>query len=179
MAPDPMTASLLPYAPERDVYRLLQVEPNANDHEIAAACRRLALAFHPDHNRSPRAHEEMQVVNAVRHLFSDPRSRAAYDGARFRFLYYRDRPRHQARPTVTRAVAPPQVAPFTPKPSFRVLHQRARRAAMALLASLRGALAAIGPARCPGCRELVEPSDRYCAWCGTWVGRTETLPGAR
>ena len=39
--------SLLPYAPERDVYRLLQVEPTANDREIAAACRRLALAFTP------------------------------------------------------------------------------------------------------------------------------------
>src|SRR4029078_11701314 len=63
MACDPMTSSLLPYAPERDVYRLLQVEPNASDQQIAVACRRLALAFHPDYNRSPRAHEEMQIVN--------------------------------------------------------------------------------------------------------------------
>ena len=55
MARDPMTASLLPYAPERDVYRLLQVDPQRRDEEIAVACRRLALAFHPDHNRSPRA----------------------------------------------------------------------------------------------------------------------------
>ncbi len=91
MACDPMTASLLPYAPERDVYRLLQVDPTASDQEIAVACRRLALAFHPDRNRSPRAHEEMQIVNAVRSLVSDPRARAAYDGARRRFLYYGER----------------------------------------------------------------------------------------
>ncbi len=65
-----MRQPLLPYAPERDVYRLLQVEPPPD--EIAAACRRLALAFHPDHNHSPRAHEEMQIVNAVRSLVSDP-----------------------------------------------------------------------------------------------------------
>ena len=42
MARDPMTSSLLPYAPERDVYRLLQVEPNASDQQIAVACRRHA-----------------------------------------------------------------------------------------------------------------------------------------
>ena len=81
MPRDPMYPSLLPYSPERDVYRLLQVDPNANNDEIAAACRRLARTFHPDRNRSSRAHEEMQVVNAVRHLLTDPRSRAAYDGA--------------------------------------------------------------------------------------------------
>ncbi|HEX6475257.1 MAG TPA: J domain-containing protein, partial [Candidatus Limnocylindria bacterium] len=75
-----MTVSLLPYTPDRDVYRLLQVPPTAGDQEIAVACRRLALAFHPDHNRSPRAHEEMQVVNAVRNLLTDPHSRAVYDG---------------------------------------------------------------------------------------------------
>ena len=92
MARDPMYPSLLPYSPERDVYRLLQVHPNANDEEITAACRRLARTFHPDRNRSNRAHEEMQVVNAVRHLLTDPRSRAAYDGARRRYLYEGYRP---------------------------------------------------------------------------------------
>lgn len=199
MASDPMISSLLPYAPERDVYRLLQVEPTASDREITLACRRLALAFHPDHNRSPRAHEEMQIVNAVRNLLSDPRSRAVYDGARRRFLYYGERSwpdarRASATPTwVTRTVtshpmatrpaaprpAPPRVIPFEPRtPWLGLLHRRARRAAAAVLAAVRGALAAIGPARCPSCRESIEPTDRYCAWCGTWVGRTKRLSGA-
>ncbi len=219
MTRDPMTSSLLPYAPERDVYRLLQVEPTANDQEIAVACRRLALAFHPDYNRSPRAHEEMQIVNAVRSLLSDPRSRAAYDGARRRFLYHGRQswpavrraattPTWVARtvashPTAPRSVAPrpapAQITPFEPRTSWMgllhrrasrvtqfepyrpwmgLLHRRARRAAIAVIAAVRSALAELGPARCPNCRESIQPTDRYCAWCGTWVGRTEKLSGA-
>ena len=155
MARDPMTSSLLPYAPERDVYRLLQVEPNASDQQIAVACRRLALAFHPDYNRSPRAHEEMQIVNAVRSLLSDPHSRAAYDGARRRFLYRGER--HRGHPSAgprprrpgsrercrcaaippsrrTRSMAPrpapAQITPFEPyTPWMGLLHRRARRTA--------------------------------------------------
>jgi hypothetical protein len=158
-------------------------------------------------------------VNAVRNLLSDPRSRAAYDGARRRFLY-RGRqtwpPVRRAVPTptwVARTVAshpmaprpvasspaPAPVTPFEPHTSWMgllhrrarrvmpselhapwvgLLHRRARRAALALLAAVRGALAELGPSRCPSCRERVEPTDRYCAWCGTWVGRTEKLSGA-
>ena len=202
MGRDPMTASLLPYSPERDVYRLLQVAPTANDHEITAACRRLALAFHPDRNRSPRAHEEMQVVNAVRHLLTDPYSRAAYDRARRRFLFHGERPwpprtkttsGYARRPMGSRPIAsapitspapasrpiPPPVQPFErPAPAIQVLHERARRFGRALLAAVRGTLAVLGPAHCPTCREPVNATDRYCAWCGTWVGRTERLPGS-
>ena len=195
-----MTSSLLPYAPERDVYRLLQVAPTASDREIALACRRLALAFHPDHNRSPRANEEMQIVNAVRNLLTDPGSRAVYDGARRRFLYYGERSwpdarRAAATPTwVSRSVAshpvrphhpdaprpvPSRVTPFErPTPVLELLHLRARRAALILVAAVRGALAVLGSPRCPSCRERVEADYRYCAYCGTWVGRTEKLAGA-
>ena len=186
MAFDPMTVSLLPYTPERDVYRLLQVPPTAGDQEIAVACRRLALAFHPDHNRSPRAHEEMQVVNAVRNLLTDPHSRAVYDGARRRFLFLGEpayAPRRigsraaGSRGTTARAIAA-AVRPFErPRPVIEVLHERARRVGRALLAAVRNALAELGPAHCPTCRQPTQPTDRYCAWCGTWVGRTEKLPG--
>ncbi|HYM53580.1 MAG TPA: DnaJ domain-containing protein [Candidatus Dormibacteraeota bacterium] len=81
-----MQPRLFPYAPERDVYRLLEVEPSAEPEEIVAAIRRLARTFHPDRNDSPRATEEMQVVYAVRNLLIDPQSRARYDHARHRFL---------------------------------------------------------------------------------------------
>src|SRR5918999_3234288 len=81
-----MHPSLLPYHPERDVYRLLQLKPAARRDEINAACRRLARTFHPDRNRSPRANDEMGVINAVRDMLLDDRERAAYDRARTRFL---------------------------------------------------------------------------------------------
>ncbi|MEO6579378.1 MAG: hypothetical protein ABIO99_10845 [Candidatus Limnocylindria bacterium] len=42
-----MTPRLLPYTPERDVYRLLDVPSSASLDEISAACRRLARTFHP------------------------------------------------------------------------------------------------------------------------------------
>jgi hypothetical protein len=72
----------------------------------------------------------------------------------------------------------PQITPFEPyTPWMGLLHRRARRMAMALVAAVRGTLAVMGPARCPSCREKTEPTDRYCAWCGTWVGRTERLSG--
>jgi len=173
MARDPMYPSLLPYSPERDVYRLLQVDPNANSEEITAACRRLARTFHPDRNPSSRATEEMQVVNAVRLLLTDPRSRAAYDGARRRYLYDGYSPAAQdyrAAPQPRPAQPVQQFIPIAPS-----LATRALRFARALGAGLRGIVAEFGPPRCSACRELIEVGDRYCARCGHWLGRTERL----
>jgi curved DNA-binding protein CbpA len=167
-----MYPSLLPYAPERDVYRLLQVDPNANSEEIQAACRRLARTFHPDRNVSPRAHEEMQVVNAVRHLLADPSARAAYDGARRRYLYDGYRPA----PTYRRV--PAQVRPFVPLVSPPSWRSRATRLARALAAGIRATLAEFGPPRCSACHGPIEIGDRYCASCGTWLGRMEKLRGS-
>jgi curved DNA-binding protein CbpA len=176
MTCDPMYPSLLPYSPERDVYRLLQVDPHANTEQIHAACRRLARTFHPDRNGSARANEEMQVVNAVRHLLTDPRSRAAYDGARRRYLYDGSRPQAPApAPPIPASPTrrPTNVRPFTPaQPSLGV---RVLRFARAVGAGLRGVLAEFGPARCNACRELIELDDRYCPRCGQWLGRTERL----
>jgi hypothetical protein len=173
-----MFSSLLPYAPERDVYRLLQVDPSANDAQIAAACRRLALTFHPDYNRTPRAHEEMQIVNAVRSLLTDPRSRAVYDGARRRFLHDGawQAPVRRRRPPPRPVSA--AITPFRLRPTLMPLHVRARRIGLALVSAVRDALAQLGPSRCPSCHQRVEPDFRYCAYCGTWVGRTEKLSGA-
>jgi curved DNA-binding protein CbpA len=49
-----MHQPLLPYSPERDVYRLLGVPSNASTDEVTLACRRLARTFHPDRNGSQR-----------------------------------------------------------------------------------------------------------------------------
>ncbi|HEX2140842.1 MAG TPA: DnaJ domain-containing protein [Candidatus Limnocylindria bacterium] len=170
-----MYQTLLPYSPERDVYRLLQVEPTADEAQIQAACRRLARRFHPDRNVSPRANQEMQVVNAVRALLTDPPSRAAYDRARQRFYQGqrvaampspRTRPVERApRPTTPPVVALPDLSaiPELAWPAAQTIGRQGR----ALLRGLRALIARLGPPRCPSCRSLVEAEYRYCADCGT------------
>ena len=153
--PGPMELRLLPYSPERDVYRLLQIDPRSTTDEIIAACRRLSRTFHPDRNVSPRAHEEMQVVNAVRSLLTDPLSRAEYDVARMRFLasqtYRGDRSvRFPPRPMAPRDVVPSPLL----------------RNARAVVAGLRAALAALAPPRCADCGTPMAREDRYCLLCG-------------
>ena len=86
-----MTQQFLPYAPERDIYRLLGVDPAAGDEELMEAWRRLARTFHPDRNMSTRSHEEMQVVNALRELIANPEARARYDRERSRWMAARVR----------------------------------------------------------------------------------------
>lgn len=152
----PMLQPLLPYTPERDIYRLLGVPATATSDEIAVACRRLARAFHPDRNRSARADAEMAVVNTVRRVLTDPQMRAVYDRERMRF---------QAGPrwaTPPRAVAwdpPPYPPPRAPKPVGRYLR--------AALVGLRAAVAGLLPGRCASCRTVISGADAYCAACGT------------
>jgi curved DNA-binding protein CbpA len=160
-----MVQRLLPYSPERDIYRLLQVDPTAGSDEIVAACRRLARTFHPDRNWSPRATEEMQVVNAVRELLTDPASRAAYDGSRRRFL--------ASMTTIATGV------PRTPvrAPTLADLARpRLGRTLRAVGAGVRTTIGALAPDRCPGCRAAVGSEDRYCGWCGTPVVALQLHP---
>jgi hypothetical protein len=163
-----MDLRLLPYRPDRDVYRLLGVLPSAGRAEIVDACRTLARAFHPDRNVSDRANEEMQVVNAVRSLLTDPRSRAEYDYARLRYLQ--------------ESVAP---LPATPKGRWRPailpaggigLGRTARAAMSALVVAMR----ALPRGRCDDCNAWVKPEYRYCPSCGARLrGATPLLAGGR
>jgi curved DNA-binding protein CbpA len=151
MGGGPMT-TLLPYRPERDVYRLLGVAPNASRDEILVACRRLARTFHPDRNSSPRATEEMRVVNAVRRLMDDPSARAEYDVARRRWY--------------TAALQPPPAAlAWEPFPSDRGRSTPVRYAVAALV-GVRAALVALAPPRCARCRMVIGRDDAYCVACG-------------
>lgn len=168
--PAPMDLRLLPYQPDRDVYRLLGVLPSAGRAEIVDACRRLARAFHPDRNVSERATEEMQVVNAVRSLLTDPRSRAEYDYARLRFLQQ------------SAAAAP---FPAIPQRRWRPailptggigLGRTARAAMSALVVAMR----ALPRARCDDCNAWVQPEYRYCPSCGARLrGATPLIAGGR
>jgi curved DNA-binding protein CbpA len=151
-----MDLRLLPYQPDRDVYRLLGVPPSAGRAEIVSACRRLARAFHPDRNGSERATEEMQVVNAVRALLADPRSRAEYDYARLTYL-------QEHAPARPAPATPPRVLRPQPEPHGAGELRRTARAAMsALLAGVR----ALPPGRCDDCNTWVQPDYRFCPACG-------------
>jgi hypothetical protein len=156
MAPGPMDLRLLPYTPERDVYRLLGVPASADADEIIAACRRLARTFHPDRNASARADAEMQVVNAVRRTMTDPELRARYDRERWRFHAELSR----ASLVAQRSWTPSYVTPARPPSPIR-------RYARATAAGLRAAVATLLPPRCRGCRTVVASDDAYCAACGT------------
>ena len=155
-----MLQPLLPYTPERDVYRLLGVSATASTDEITAACRRLARTFHPDRNASDRANAEMQVVNAVRQVMSDPRARQIYDRERYRFHSQRARPA-PPRPgaSVPLHVVVSPTASEGPSPLTRYVR--------ALLAGARAVMHGLAPARCRGCRTVISGEDRYCAACGT------------
>ena len=153
-----MTLRLLPYTPERDAYRLLGVAPSASTDEIGLACRRLARTFHPDHNQSPRATQEMQVVNAVRRVLSDPEWRATYDRERWRFHAQRIPAPGPVMPRMD-VMPVPRLAMSPPSPVVRY--------ARALAIGMRAAVEAMLPARCVRCRMVIGRMDVYCAACGT------------
>ena len=169
-----MIERFLPYSPERDVYRLLQVDPGAGIDEILEAWRRLARTFHPDRNGSGRANEEMQVVNAVRDLLTDPRSRAVYD---------RERQRWMATATADVSRAPtsggdlpgpgpgagwrPPAAAFGDSPVGRRL--------LAVGLGLRAFGAELLPARCERCNGAVGRREPRCSICG-YPTRAPRLP---
>ena len=158
MPDGPMHQPLLPYTPERDAYRLLGVRPSASTDEISAACRRLARTFHPDRNPSERATAEMQVVNTVRRLMSDPEMRALYDRERTRFHTYSVRPALRTAPMPpafpTRRRAGPQTSSL-------------ERYLRATLLGVRATAEALMPTRCRSCRIVIASEDAYCASCGT------------
>jgi curved DNA-binding protein CbpA len=63
-----------------DLYRVLQVDPSADPEVIEAAYKRLALKYHPDHNRGDaRAEEQMKRINEAFRVLGKPRLRADYD----------------------------------------------------------------------------------------------------
>ncbi len=154
----PMLQPLLPYSPERDVYRLLGVPATASSEEVSAACRRLARTFHPDRNMSERANAEMQVVNAVRTVMADPRARAIYDRERYRF---------HTQASTRPGPPPPKVPPLDARPTAPSAPSPIERYLRAALIGLQTVARGLAPARCRGCRTVIAGDDAYCAACGT------------
>ena len=67
-----------------DPYKVLQVDPEAEDEVIEAAYKRLARKYHPDVSRDPGTVERMVGINQAWEILRDPTRRAAVDRARLR-----------------------------------------------------------------------------------------------
>jgi curved DNA-binding protein CbpA len=65
-----------------DPYKVLQVDPEAEDEVIQAAYRRLAQKYHPDRATDADAAARMVAINAAWELIGEPSKRAAFDRAR-------------------------------------------------------------------------------------------------
>jgi len=65
--------------PYQDHYKVLQIDPEAEDEVVQAAYRRLARKYHPDVADSPEAAARMAAINAAWAILKDPRRRATYD----------------------------------------------------------------------------------------------------
>ena len=65
-----------------DPYKILQVDPEAEDEVIQAAYRRLARKYHPDLATSPDAENRMAAINAAWEMIGEPAKRQAYDRKR-------------------------------------------------------------------------------------------------
>ena len=65
-----------------DPYKVLQVDPEAEDEVIQAAYRRLARKYHPDLATTPDAATRMSAINAAWELIGEPADRRAFDHKR-------------------------------------------------------------------------------------------------
>jgi curved DNA-binding protein CbpA len=65
-----------------DPYKVLQVDPEAEDEVIQAAYRRLAQKYHPDLSIGQAAIDRMVAINAAWETIGDPARRAVYDLSR-------------------------------------------------------------------------------------------------
>jgi len=117
-------------------YSILGIDPRAEAAAVRAAYKRLAMAYHPDHNPgNPEAEETFKMVNEAYQTLSDPIKRARYDGLLFpQFFvpvdYDYERPRRNLR------------RPVPARPYYQVDRQYFRMQALSLLVFL--ALAGIG-----------------------------------
>ena len=108
-----------------DPYKVLQVDPEAEDEVIQAAYRRLAQKYHPD-VAGPDGSARMASINAAWELLRDPASRAAVDRER-RIARHAEEGARQAEEATRQASAsapprrtePPARGGATPGPAER------------------------------------------------------------
>ncbi len=63
----------------RDPYAALGVAKAAPPEEVKRAFRKLAKAYHPDHNKDPKAKEKFSEINTAYEILGDEKKRAQFD----------------------------------------------------------------------------------------------------
>lgn len=66
----------------KDYYKVLGVDPTADEKEIKSAYRKLAAKYHPDKSKLPGAEDKFKEVSEAYEALSDPAKRAEYDEIR-------------------------------------------------------------------------------------------------
>ena len=101
-----------------DPYKVLQVDPEAEDEVIQAAYRRLARKYHPDVAPDADSAARMTAINAAWDLLGDPGRRAAHDRDRAAATSVAATPPASPRAGSPRSAAPPPTAspPRPPDP---------------------------------------------------------------
>jgi formylglycine-generating enzyme len=93
--------------PERDLYQILQVSPEADYWTIRASYRALVKRYHPDAGLSQASNEMMQQLNEAFAVLSDAERRRDYDGRRAAWT------RRSRRPQTLRSELPATRVPLT------------------------------------------------------------------
>jgi curved DNA-binding protein CbpA len=96
-----------------DPYKVLQVDPEAEDEVIQAAYRRLAQKYHPD-VAGPDGSARMASINAAWELLRDPTRRAGVDRERRIARHAEEGARHAASSTGRPSAGPASSPPSTP-----------------------------------------------------------------
>ena len=99
-----------------DHYKVLQVDPEAEDEVIQAAYRRLARKYHPDVASDPAAADRMAAINAAWAVLRDAAGRAAYDLERARLARRAEPAGQPARPRPTSPTRPSRYAAASQAP---------------------------------------------------------------
>jgi len=59
------------YLDNSKYYKILELEPNANENDIKKAYKKLALKYHPDKNQSPDAEEKFKSISEAYEVLSN------------------------------------------------------------------------------------------------------------
>ncbi len=70
----------------KDYYKILQIDPEADQEIIKLIYKKLAQLYHPDVNSSQEARFKMQEINEAYNLLKSPDTRAEYDAWHIEFL---------------------------------------------------------------------------------------------
>ena len=73
---------------DQDYYSLLGLDfETCTAKDISKAYRKVALKYHPDKNKDPKAVDIFHALSKAYEVLQDPKAKAAYDKACF-FLFY-------------------------------------------------------------------------------------------